>query len=387
MYEVVIAGIGQTPVGEHWEKSLRELADAAIVAALEDAPGLKPEALYVANMLAPSISYQSHLGSLIADFADLGDIEAVSVEAAGASGGMALRMAYMAVMSGAVKTALVLGVEKLSDQVPSQVQAAEMTMMDADFEAMHGLTPTAQAAMLMQRYMHEYKVPREAFAGFAVNAHANGVANPYAMFRRAIKPESYARAGTVADPLNMFDIAPTADGAAALVITRGDQLPDDFPNTPICISGSSAVTDKLALHDRANPLDLSAVRTSVARACEQASIKLEDTDLFELFDSYSIYSVLALEAAGFAEPGAGWKLAESGGIGIEGKLPITTLGGLKARGYPGGATGVYQAVEAVLQLRGLAGENQVKDARTALVQSLGGPGSTVVTHVLQVEGS
>jgi acetyl-CoA C-acetyltransferase len=383
MYEVVIAGIGQTPVGEHWERSLRELAGSAIAEALKDAPGLKPQALYVGNMLAPAISRQSHLGSLIADYADLGDIEAVSVEAAGASSAMALRMAYLAIMSGAVETALVLGVEKLSDQVPSEVEAAEMTMLDADFETIHGLTPTAQAAMLMQRYMHEYNVPREAFSGFAVNAHANGVANPYAMFRKAIKPETYTRAGMVAEPLNLFDVAPNADGAAALILTRRENLPADFPNKPVLICGSAAVTDKLALHDRENPLSLKAASESVKRACEQAEIQPGQADLFELFDAFSIYSALSLEAAGFAAPGEGWKLAQDGAIGIQGNTPITTFGGLKARGNPGGAAGAYQAIEAVLQLRGLAGENQVAGAKTALIQSLGGPGSTAVTHVLQ----
>lgn len=386
MHEVVIAGIGQTPVGEHWDRSLRELAGSAIAAALEDAPGLKPQALYIGNMLAPAISRQSHLGALIADYAGLGDIEAVTVEAAGASSAMALRMAYLAILSGAVETALVLGVEKLSDQIPSIVQEAEMTMMDADFEAMHGLTPTAQAAMLMQRYMHEYDVPREAFAGFAVTAHANGVANPYAMFRKAIKEETYTRAGAVAEPLNMFDIAPDADGAAALLLTRRTNLPDDFTNTPVLISGSASVTDKLALHDRENPLDLNAARRSVEQACAQAEIDVKDAHLFELFDAYSIYSALSLEAAGFAAPGEGWKLAQNGGVSIQGDTPITTFGGLKARGNPGGAAGAYQAVEAVLQLRGLAGDNQVRDAKTALIQSLGGPGSTAVTHVLQVVG-
>ena len=266
---------------------------------------------------------------------------------------------------------------------PAKPKRPLLPILDADFEAVHGLTMTAQAAMLMRRYLHEYDVPQDGFAGFAVNAHANGAGNPNAMFQRAIKPENYARAGMVAEPLNMFDVAPSADGAAALLLTRPDLLPDGFEHSPVYIGGSSVVTDRLALHDRENPLYLEAARLSVERACEQADIQPKDADLFELFDAYSIYSALSLEAAGLAEPGQGWQLAQDGGIGLNGELPVTTFGGLKARGNPGGATGVYQAVEAALQLRHKAGDNQVPDAKTALIQSLGGPGSTAVTHVLQ----
>ena len=108
-----------------------------------------------------------------------------------------------------------------------------------------------------------------------------------------------------------------------------------------------------------------------------------DADLFELFDAFSVYAALSLEAAGFAERGQGWKLAQDGKLSLQGELPISTFGGLKARGYPGGATGIYQAVEAVLQLRGIAGANQVNGAKVAMIQALGGPASTAVTHVLE----
>ena len=149
------------------------------------------------------------------------------------------------------------------------------------------------------------------------------------------------------------------------------------------ISGSSSVTDTLALHDRPDPLTFQAARLSAERACRQAGILPADIDFFELFDAYSIYAALSLEAAGFAERGRGWSLAEDGALSLDGTLPVSSFGGLKARGNPGGATGVYQVVEAVLQLRNQAGENQVADARRALVQCLGGPASSAATHVLE----
>lgn len=384
MQDVVIAGIGQTAVGEHWDLSIRELALYAAEAAMQDAGGLRPQALYVGNMLAPALSRQSHLGTLIADFAGLNGVEATAVEAAGASGGVALRLGYIAVASGAVDVALVVGVEKLTDQSTSDVNAAMATTTDSDYEAEHGLTQTSQAALLMRRYMHEHGVPQGALGGFPVTAHANGVTNPNAMFRRSIKIESYQKAGIVSDPLNMFDVAPNADGAAAVVLTRADLLPSGFPHKFVRITGSSVVTDRLALHDRPDPLVMPAVRQSVAQACAKAGIKPQDADLFELYDAFSIYTALTLEATGFAERGEGWRWAQNGDISLAGKLPITTFGGLKARGNPGGATGIYQVVEAALQLRHLAGDNQVAGAKTALVQCLGGPASTAATHLLQV---
>ena len=383
MTEVVIAGIGQTKVGEHWEIGLRDLAFAAIRDAVKDAGGLKPQSLFVGNMLAPNLSNQAHLGVLIADYAGLLGIEAVTIEAAGASGGAALRQGYMAIASGIVDVALVVGVEKFTDKVGPDVDTALATTSDADFEAIQGMTPTAQAALLMKRYMHEHHVPADGFAGFALTAHANGAGNPCAMFRKAIKPETYARAEMVSDPINMFDMAPNADGAAAVILTRPELLPPDGSHPLVKIAGSASAADTLALHDRKDVLSFHTAQISVSKALTQAGIVLNDINLFEYHDVYSIYAALQLEAAGFAERGQGWKLAADGEIGLKGRIPSATMGGMKARGFAGGAAGVYQAVDAVHQLRGQAGVNQISNAKTALIQSLGGPASTAVSHILQ----
>lgn len=381
--EVVIAGIGQTAVGEHWEVSLRELAFDAMEAAIKDSGGMQPGALFVGNVLSPAVSSQANLGTLLADFAGLRGIEALAVESAGASGGAALRAGYLAIKSGLVDVVMVAGVEKITDKVGEEVEAALSTTVDSDYEAIHGVTPTVQAALLMQRYLHETGASREAFANFPLVAHANGAHNPKAMFQKAIKPTLYERAGMVCDPLNMFDVAPDADGAAAILLTRLDLLPRALSQAPVRIAASSMTTDTLSVHDRPDPLDFRAIRLSVERAVFQAGISLEQIDFFELFDANSIYAALSLEAAGFASRGLGWQLAQSEAISLKGSIPIATLGGLKARGNPWGATGVYQVVESVLQLRGQAGENQLPDARFGMAQCLGGPGSTVVTHILE----
>jgi acetyl-CoA C-acetyltransferase len=383
MCEVVIAGIGQVSVGEHWDVSLRSLAARAMLNAQKDAGGLKPQALYVGNLLASVVSHQSNLGTLLADNTGLGGIEAFSVEAAEASGAGAFRLGYLAVLSGYVDTVMVVGVEKFTDVVGPRLEAAMAETTDYDFEAVNGLTPTAVAGLIMRRYLDVNQLPATALAGFPILAHANAVNNPNAYFHRTINRETYERAGMISDPVNLYDKAPYADGAAAVILTRSKLIPEGFTHPQVQVCGSSIVIDRLALHDRSEPLGFDAAALSVQRACRQAGILPSDADLFELCDSFSVYAALSLEAAGFAPRGQGWQLAEGGDLSLGSKIPVSTMGGWKGRGNPAGASGIYQIVEAVQQLRGEAGVNQVKGAHRALVQALGGAASTAITHVLQ----
>jgi acetyl-CoA C-acetyltransferase len=261
---------------------------------------------------------------------------------------------------------------------------ALMTGMDADYEAIHGLTPAGAAALMMRRYMHENNLTVDDFAGFSVNAHANGADNPMAMFRNRLRAERFSSAPQVATPISLFDMAPLGDGSAAVLVTNSEQAMDMVPK-PIRIAGSAIRTDRLALHDRKNVIWLNAAERSAQIAMEQAGISSDDVDVFELHDGYTILAALSLEACGFAEPGTGWQLARDGEIGRDGRIPISTFGGLKARGNPAGATGIYQIVEVARQLRGEAGDNQVEGAKIGMAQNLGGNGATAVTHVLKVD--
>jgi acetyl-CoA C-acetyltransferase len=380
--DVFIVGVGMTPVGEHWDRSLRQLASEAIESARDDAGGLRPQAVYVANMLAASLSGQTQLGALVADFAGLRGVEAATFEAAGASGGVALRQAFLAVSAGLADVVLVVGVEKVTDKVGSSVDAALAMSTDADHEAVQGVTPSAQAALLMRRYLHEHRIPADALAGFSLTAHANAVANPCAIYRRAITAEEYAQAPMVCDPVNMYDAAPMADGAAALVVARGEVLPQADPSRAVRILASTVSTSAVAVHDQADLLLLEAAAQSAAQAYEQAGIGPEAIDLFELHDLFSIYAALSLEAGGFARRGHAWELARDGQISRAGRLPILTFGGSKARGDTGGATGIYQAAEVARQLQGRAGEAQVAKPLMGMAQCLGGAGATASTHIL-----
>lgn len=392
MRDVCIVGVGCTPVGEFWEVPLRDLAARAIRAALADAApyvnGLPVEALYIGNALGGSLSGQGHLGPLLADYAGLPGVLSTTVEAAGASGGAALHAAWTAVAAGAVDVALVLGVEKVTDTVGPERTAALTVGLDYDYEAVQGATPAAMAALLMRLYMNAYDLTLEQFEGFSMNAHANGHHNPHAMFRNLLKPGRFATAPLVAPPVNLFDSAPEADGAAAVILMAADQVhgPADMVNNaaaaPVRIAASAGATDTLALAERADPLWLQAAHLSAGRAFAQAGINPADVDFFELHDSYTVISALSLEACGFAARGTGWQVAANGDLALTGRLPISTFGGLKARGHPFGATGVYQAVEAVAHLRGTGGENQVQGARIGLIQNLGGLAASAFTHVL-----
>ena len=381
---VSIIGIGQTDVREHGDASIRHLAWYAIEAAMDDAHYNDIDAIYVGNMLAGELSNQNHLGALVADFAGLRGVEALTVEAADASGGAALRQAVLAVESGLVRTALVVGVEKMTDQSGSTIPAALATALDADYEAIHGQTLSGAAALLMRRYMREYGVELADFAGFSVNAHANAVANPRAMYRNKLRPESFASAPKVADPVSLFDEAPTGDGAAAVLVTSSERA-GDMVSRPVRIVASALATDTLSLHDRRDPLWPAAAERSARLAYEQAGLTPADIDLFELHDSFTILAALALEACGFAERGQGWQPARDGQIGRGGRIPISTFGGLKARGNPLGATGLYQIVEVAHQVRGTAGDCQVAGARIGMAQNLGGMAATAVTHILKTD--
>jgi len=383
MNNTAIIGIGMTPVGEHWDKSLRELAAEAAFQALEDAGQPQIDALYVGNAYGSTFNRQTQLGALLADYLSLSGIEAYAIEAGDASGAAALRTAHLAAASGAVKTAMVIGVEKSSDIVGNARTLARTISLDADYETMHGATLPAMAALLMRRYMHEYGVELSVFEAFSINAHQNGKQNEYAMYRNTLREGAFAKAPMVADPVSLFDGAPDADGAAAVVISSAKDAPDRV-SQPIRITASSASSDAFMLQDRHDPLWLSAVERSVNQALSQARLTRDALDLFELHDAYTILSAMSLEAAGFAERGAGWKFAQEGNVKLEGQLPISTFGGLKSRGNPAGASGVYQAVEACLQLRNDAGSNQVKNAKVAMIQNLGGLASTAISHILQI---
>lgn len=383
MREVAVIGIGQTKVDEHWDKSLKELAGFAILDAVKDAGLTQVDALYVGNMMSASANHQAQLGAHIADWVGLRYAESFKLESACSSGAAAFRTALLAVASGAVDTAVAVGVEKMTDSPGAEITAELATAADSDWEIAQGISFVALNALIMQRYMYEYGWTKGAFAPFSVNAHANGVHNPYARFQKAITEQQYLNAGMINDPINLMDASPVGDGAAAVVMVPLEKIGLSSANPVVKIIGSAAATDTIAVHDRKAPLWLKAAEISSKKAYNQAGIGPNDIDFFELHDAFSIMAALSLEASGFAEPGQGPKLGLDGAILPTGKIPIATRGGLKARGHPVGATGMYQLVEVVQQLRYQANGTQIENAKIGMAQNIGGSGSNIITHILK----
>jgi acetyl-CoA C-acetyltransferase len=382
MRDVAIIGIGQTPVDEHWDKSLKELAGTAIFAALNDAGREIADALFIGNMLSGILSKQENLGGLISDWIGLPGMEAVKIEAACGSGAAAFRAALIAVSSEDVDSALVVGVEKMTESLPIETTEALATAADADYESAQGLSFVAINALVMQLYLHTYGWKHTDFAPFSINAHANALHNPYARLHEIISEKDYISARMIAEPINLLDASPTGDGAAAIFLVPANTTLS-VNKRIIKVVGSASATDSIAIHSRQDPLWLSAAEISAKNAYQQAGVEPQDIDFFELHDAFSIMSVLSLEACGFSERGQAPKLGLDGQITINGRIPISTRGGLKARGHPVGATGVYQIVETVQQLRGEAEYTQVIDAKVGMAQNIGGSGATIITHILR----
>ncbi len=385
MRQVAILGIGQTKIDEHWDLSLREIGGNAALAAMHDAGMEKVDALFVGNMLSPLISAQNQLGAYFSDWIGLWGQEAVKVEAACGSGAAAFRAGLMAVASGDIESALVVGVEKMSDKAGHDVTAALATAADADYEVEQGVSFVGINALVMRRYMHEYGWRHADFAPFSINAHANAMHNPFARLHQKITIDQFEKSAMVATPINLLDASPTGDGAAAAIIVPAEKVVSLNGKPRITVAGSASSTDSIAVHSRKDPLFLSAAYQSARRAYEMAGVGPEDIDVFELHDAFSIMSALSLEACGFAERGQGVRLGLDDEICPNGRVPICTRGGLKARGHPVGATGMYQIVEIVQQLRGECNATQVDGVKVGMAQNIGGSGATILTHVLKSE--
>jgi acetyl-CoA C-acetyltransferase len=383
MRAITILGVGQTPVTKETDLSIRRLAAEAVKAAIVDAGVEKVGALYLGNMLSGMLSQQQHLGALVADAAGLRGVEAATAEAACSSGAAAMRWGVMAIASGLHDVVVVAGVEKMTHTDRYQTTRALATASDWDTEGSKGHNFVSLNAVLMQEYINRYRVNRSLFAAFAINAHKNALTNPNALFHKDLDVPTYEQSKVVHDPVRLYDAAPICNGAAAVVLAASDKVRSSQGGRPVVqVVASAAATDSVGIADRRDMLVLDGVMFSSRRAYAQANVGPDEIDIFELHDAYTIMSVLSLEGAGFARPGQGLWLGVDGEIGLRGRVPIATMGGLKARGHPVGATGVYQIAELYLQLTGQAGPNQAPNARLAMAQNIGGTGATVITHIL-----
>jgi len=381
MRDVAVIGVGMNRWGELWEKSYRDIWTEAALEAISDAGVDHVDALYVGCMSGGLFMGQEHLGAALADQLGMGPIPATRVESACASGGLAFREAYLAVASGEHDVVLASGVEKMTDVDGAAATYALSTAADQEYECYQGITFPGLYALMARLHMHRYGTTREQLAEVAVKNHRHGALNPLAQFQFSVTAKQVAESVLVADPLRLLDCSPITDGAAAVVVVPASMAGARHP--AVRVAASAAATDTLALHDRDDLCWLKSTDVAARKACAQAGITPADLSFCEVHDCFTIAEILVTEALGLAERGRGGAAAASGETALGGRIPVNPSGGLKAKGHPVGATGIAQIREAVLQLRGEAGERQVKDPKWGLTQNMGGTGASSVVHIFR----
>ena len=384
MRDVAVIGVGMQKWGELWEKSLRDIFVESALLAIDDAGVDRIDSMYVGCMSSGLCVGQEHIGSLLADYLGVSPIPSTRVETACASGGAAMRMGFIEVASGISDIVLVGGVEKMTDVGGDEATYALGTAADQEYEGFNGITFPGLYAMMAHRHMHVHGTTREQLAMVAVKNHDHGSMNPLAQFPMKVTVEHVLKSVMIADPLRILDCSPITDGAAAAILCPLDMAKQLSKKPPVKVIGSGQATDAIALHARDDLTVLNSTVKAAEVAYKMAGKKPEDMDLAEVHDCFTIAEICITEALGFAEPGKGGALVESGETRFDGKIPVNVSGGLKSKGHPVGATGVAQITEIVHQLRGEAGKRQVKDARVGLTQNMGGSGGSAVVHILEV---
>lgn len=380
MREVAIIGVSQTKFGELWDTSFRDMITEAGLKAIGDAgiEGADLEAMFVGNMSAGLFVEQEHIASLIADQAGLNPIPCTRVEAACASGGLALRNGIMAVASGFHDIVISAGVEKMTDVVdPTPIIS---TAADQEWEVQQGANFPSLYAMMARRHMYQYGTTREQLAMFSVINHKNGALNPLAQFPMEITVDQVLKSSMVADPLTLLDCSPITDGAAAVLLCPAEDA-RKYTDNPIYVKASAQASGTIALQHRRDITTIDSTVHAARKAYKLADLKPKDIDVVEVHDCFSINGLLAIEDLGFVEKGEAGPAVESGMTQRDGQIPVNPSGGLKSRGHPLGATGIAQAAEIVWQLRGEAGKRQISDVEIGMTHNIGGTGGTAAVHI------
>ncbi|HUU78777.1 MAG TPA: thiolase domain-containing protein [candidate division Zixibacteria bacterium] len=382
MKDIAVVGVGNTKIGEWYDYSLRELTDEAIFKAIQSA-NINPKeigATFVGSMSSGIFNQQEHISALVGPYSGVNS-PALRVESACASGGSALRVAMMAINAGYYDTALVVGVEKMTDLIDiGDVTTALGTASDGEWELGVGATFPALFALMMRAHMHEYGSTLEEFASVAVKNHKNGSMNPDAQFPKAISMEAVMNSRIIADPVRLFDCSPISDGAAAVIVTSKEKA-KKYTDDPIYIKGTGAGTDHIALHSRSSLTSLQSTKTAAETAFKMAKISPKDIDFMEVHDCFTIAEVITLEDLGLCDIGKGGKFTLDGETALNSTISVNPSGGLKSKGHPVGATGLYQVIEMFHQLRNEAGKRQVTKNNIGVTQNIGGSGATCVINV------
>lgn len=383
MRPVAIAGIAKTAFGAFPDRDLRSLAEEAGRKCLEDGharPG-QVQAFWLGNFAGPAFVGQNHLAPWVASALGIHGVPATRIEAACASGGAAFFHAWLAVAAGIYDLALVIGVEKMTSQPTPKVAEILASAGEVGGEMKAGATFPALFAMIARRHMHQYGTRREHLAAVAVKNHANAAKNPLAHMRKPITLEQALAGRAVAEPLTLYDCSLISDGAAALLLAPLERAAE-FTERPVRVLAAAQTSDRFALQDKDDITTFPAVRLAAQQAYRMAGLSAAAIEFAEVHDCFTIAEIIATEDLGFAPRGQGGPYCAQGCTALEGVRPVNPSGGLKAKGHPVGATGVAQICDLAMQIRGEAGEIQVKRHSVGLAQNLGGSGATAVVTIL-----
>jgi len=375
--KVYIKGGYQTKFGELWNKSLDDLIFEAVNYTLKDVNlDIKDiEVIYVANMLSAQIYNQNHINSLISEIFKV-NIPIIRVEAACASGGVAVNQAYISLKSGLFKNALVLGVEKMTD-LPSEKISNFLMSAAGSNERLSQITFAGLYALIANKYFSNYKLTSKELSYISIKNHFHASLNEKSQFPYKISIDDYKNSPVIASPLNLFDCSPISDGACAILLST-----DKFINSTE-IAASQIATDSISLEKRENICEFKSTQIALLKSLKESGIERKDINLLEVHDCFSIAEILALEDLGFYKKGEGYKSSKDKESYYFGRLPVNTSGGLKACGHPVSATGVKQVLELFNQINGRCSKRQVKNAKVGLAQNIGGTGGTAVINILK----
>jgi len=382
MDKIAVIGVGSTEFGDLYDRAINEIAVEALFDAIRSS-GVKKDdikSLFIGNMGSEMFVKQEHLGNMVSTLADL-PVPSFKVEAAGASGAVAMRTAYHSIQSGHMDIVGVIGVEKMTEFTKqSETQGALATGLDVMWESNMGGTLATGFAMMAKAHMREYGTTREQIAQVAVKNHQNAKKNPKSQFKINVRVESILRSKMIADPLRLFDMTAACDGGSALILAS-PEVAESYDSDPVYIHTSKFGYSPLQMHLRKDLTTLTGTTFAAERAYENVGITAKDIDLAEVHDIFTIAEILAIESLGLVEKGKGGQATEDGVTSLEGSIPINTSGGLKGRGAPLGAVGVSQAIEMYEQFKGLAGDRQIKNIEWGLTHSMGGTGGTSLVTI------
>ncbi len=385
MEKVAIVGVGHGKFGVRSDASLREIAFEAVKACLEDARiSLKEVDSMVTGICGDEFSFSLQPSAQIHDYIGFSPKPNFRVEGACATGSMAIRTGWMQVASGLADVVLVVGAEKMTE-VPTSVATEIMGRGgDAIWEYPFGMTFPGYYAMIAQAHMAEFGTTEKQMALVAVKNHYYGRFNPFAQMQKEISLEKALKSFMVAYPLKLYDCSLITDGAAA-VLLASEKRAKAISQKPVWMAGLGLATDTMRIGERGSLTFLKASAEAARVAYTMAGVGPKDIDVATVHDCFTIAEIVAYEDLGFCGRGEGGRLIEDKETYIGGNIPVNVDGGLKAKGHPVGATGVSMAVEITKQLRGEAGQRQVKDAEIGLTHNVGGSGQVAGVHIFRRE--